>query len=107
MFGLLLKDYTLLHSTPNVDVGVISRGKIVGIVIATAAWREAGEEWRAVSLMARLKWTQKSQQRSASLFNHFCKASLLTASIFQHHLQTILGWSGSLYLYTLQQMTQY
>jgi len=60
----------LLHSgrpTPNVDAGVVSRGEGVDIVMnsrATAAWRVAGEEWRVVSsrlVLARLKWTQKSQ----------------------------------------------
>jgi len=73
MFGLLLKDthyYILGRPTPNVDACVFSGGEGVGIIMnnrATVAWRAAGEEWKAVSsrlVMARLKWTQKSWQRS-------------------------------------------
>ena len=76
------KRYTLLHSgrpTPDVVTGRNSRG--VGIVMnkkATAAWREADEEWRAVSsrlVMARLTWTHKSRQRSKELFLYVCSHS--------------------------------
>ena len=71
------KGYMLLHSgrpTSDVVTGRISRGEGVGTVLnkkATAAWRAAGEEWRAVSsrlVMAQLKWTHKSRQRSKDLF---------------------------------------
>ena len=70
MLGLLLKD---THNyvptgrlTPNVDAGMVSRGEVVGIVINNRA-----TVCRAVSSrveMARLKWTQKSQQRSKESF---------------------------------------
>jgi len=71
------KGYMLLHScrpTPDAVTGGISRGESVGIVLnkkATAAWRAAGEEWRAVSsrlVMAQLKWTCKSRQRFKESF---------------------------------------
>jgi len=71
------KGYTLLHSsrlTPNINVGVVSRGVGIGIVMnkrATAAWRAASEQWRVVSsrlVMARLRWTQKSLQKSKESF---------------------------------------
>jgi len=71
------KRYMLFHSsrpTPDIVTGRISRGEGVGIVLnkkATAAWRAAGEEWWAVSsrlVVARFKWTHKSQRRSKELF---------------------------------------
>ena len=67
----------LLHSgrpTPDAVTGGISRGKGVSIVLnkkATAVWRAAGEEWRAVSsrlVMTRLKGTRKSRRRSKESF---------------------------------------
>ena len=66
------KGYMLLHSCKPIPDGISREG--VGIVLnkkATAAWRAAGEEWRAVSsrlVMARLKWTCKSRQRSKESF---------------------------------------
>ena len=62
--------YTFLHSGRSVpehgDVAARSEG--VGILLdeqATAAWRQSGEVWKAVSskiFMARLKWIVKGQR---------------------------------------------
>ena len=103
------KGYKLLYSgrpTTNVDVGVVSRGKGVGIVMdkrATAAWRAAGEEQRAVSsrlVMARLRWTQKSWQRSKESFlTIICDAptTRAPAGVKSRCLRTVagcIGWSA-------------
>ena len=54
-----MESYTILHSgRPVPDESPLLRGEGVGIVLdpaLTAAWREAGEEWKAVSPRARLK----------------------------------------------------
>ena len=64
--------YTFLHSgRPLPESGdATSRNEGVGILLderATAAWRQGGEAWEAVSsriVVARLKWVSKRQRRS-------------------------------------------
>ena len=65
--------YTLLHSgrpIPSDDADGFVRREGVGILMnkrATAAWRAAGEEWKAL-VMVRLKWIRKRWRRSQELF---------------------------------------
>lgn len=69
-----VEGFTLLHSgrplPVNGEVAVHNEG--VGIMLdpqATAAWRDAGEVWKAVSsrlVTARMKWVGKRQRRHGS-----------------------------------------
>ena len=59
---------------PNDDADGIARREGVSILMnkrATATWRPAGEDWRAVSsrlVVARLKWTRSSRRGSKETF---------------------------------------